>query len=114
MGRMSRADLGKEPDEVAGMFDDAAAGYDRSNAILSGGASLLWRIATVRALQPQPGERILDLAAGTGTSSAAIAKTGATVVAVDISDDKLRLAREVGAAVTINAKAEADVVAAVR
>lgn len=94
MGRMSRADLGKEPDEVAGMFDDAAAGYDRSNAILSGGASALWRIATVRALSPQPGERILDVAAGTGTSSAALAKTGAHVVAVDISPGMLAVGRQ--------------------
>jgi len=93
MGRMSRADLGKEPDEVAGMFDDAAAGYDRSNAILSGGASVLWRMATVRAIAPQPGERVLDVAAGTGTSSAAIAKTGAQVVAVDISPGMLAVGR---------------------
>ncbi|CAH1678965.1 Alcohol dehydrogenase [Hyphomicrobiales bacterium] len=52
---------------------------------------------------------------GVGLSAIMIANAlGANVVAVDISDDKLRLAREVGAAVTINAKTQPDVVAAVR
>lgn len=75
----------KRPDEVSGMFDDVARGYDRTNDLLSLGNAPLWRIATVRAIDPQPGERILDIAAGTGTSSAALAKSGATVVAVDFS-----------------------------
>lgn len=91
---MSRADMDKNPDEVAGMFDAAAKGYDRSNVILSGGTSVLWRIATVRALAPRSGERVLDIAAGTGTSSAAIAKAGATVVALDISPGMIELGRE--------------------
>ena len=53
--------------------------------MLSIGNAPLWRIATVRAVGPQPGERILDVAAGTGTSSASLARTGAAVVAVDLS-----------------------------
>ncbi|AYF98104.1 class I SAM-dependent methyltransferase [Protaetiibacter intestinalis] len=75
----------KRPDEVSGMFSDVARGYDRTNDLLSVGNAILWRIATVKAIDPQPGERILDVAAGTGTSSAAIARSGATVVAVDFS-----------------------------
>lgn len=67
------------------MFDEVAAGYDRTNTILSVGNDRLWRIATTRALSPRPGQRILDLAAGTGTSSVAIARTGAEVVAADFS-----------------------------
>ena len=67
------------------MFDGVARGYDRTNAVLSVGNAALWRIATVKAVDPQPGERILDIAAGTGTSSIALAKTGATVVALDFS-----------------------------
>lgn len=82
---MNKADMEKRPDEVSGMFSDVARGYDRTNDLLSVGNSILWRIATVKAIDPQPGERILDVAAGTGTSSAAIAKSGATVVAVDFS-----------------------------
>lgn len=67
------------------MFDGVARGYDRTNAVLSVGNASLWRIATVRAVDPQPGERVLDIAAGTGTSSAALAKSGAEVVALDFS-----------------------------
>jgi ubiquinone/menaquinone biosynthesis C-methylase UbiE len=67
------------------MFDGVAKHYDRTNAVLSAGNAYLWRIATVRAVAPQPGERILDLAAGTGTSSVALAHTGAKVIAVDFS-----------------------------
>jgi demethylmenaquinone methyltransferase/2-methoxy-6-polyprenyl-1,4-benzoquinol methylase len=77
--------MDKQPDEVSGMFDDVAPNYDRTNAVMSVGNSALWRVATVRAVEPKAGERILDLAAGTGTSSAALARTGATVVAVDLS-----------------------------
>ncbi|MEO8093860.1 MAG: bifunctional demethylmenaquinone methyltransferase/2-methoxy-6-polyprenyl-1,4-benzoquinol methylase UbiE [Pseudolysinimonas sp.] len=82
---MSRAEMDKQPDEVSGMFDGVARHYDRTNAIMSVGNAQLWRAATVRAVDPLRGERILDVAAGTGTSSAALARTGATVVALDFS-----------------------------
>ncbi len=67
------------------MFDGVARGYDRTNAVLSVGNAALWRIATVRAVDPKPGERVLDIAAGTGTSSVALAKSGAEVIALDFS-----------------------------
>jgi len=67
------------------MFDGVARRYDRTNAVLSVGNAALWRIATVKAVNPQSGERILDIAAGTGTSSVALAKTGAEVIALDFS-----------------------------
>ncbi len=82
---MSRADLNKEPDDVSGMFDHVAPGYDRTNTALSAGNDILWRIATTKAIDPKPGERVLDVACGTGTSTASIAKTGATVVGLDFS-----------------------------
>lgn len=75
------------------MFDDVAKGYDRTNNLLSGGNAPLWRIQLVRAINPQSGEKILDLAAGTGTSSAAIAASGATVVAGDFSEGMLDVGR---------------------
>src|SRR4051794_41913834 len=77
--------MGKQPDEVASMFDGVAKRYDRTNNVLSMGNAILWRAATVKAVAPEAGERILDVAAGTGTSSAALAKHGARVVAVDFS-----------------------------
>jgi demethylmenaquinone methyltransferase/2-methoxy-6-polyprenyl-1,4-benzoquinol methylase len=90
---MSRADLSKQPEEVAAMFDDVAKGYDRTNNLLSGGNAPLWRIQLVRAVNPQPGEKILDLAAGTGTSSVALSKTGASIVAGDFSEGMLEVGR---------------------
>ena len=82
---MPRADLDKAPDDVAAMFDDVAERYDVTNDVLSLGQTRRWRSAVVRAVDPQPGERILDLAAGTGTSSVPFAQAGATVVPVDFS-----------------------------
>ncbi len=76
------------------MFDDVAPGYDRTNAILSMGSSALWRIATVRALGIVPGDRVLDIAAGTGTSSAAIARAGARVTALDFSPGMVAVGRD--------------------
>lgn len=81
----NRADLGKDPARVAGMFDQVAAAYDRTNTVLSLGNDRLWRIATTRAVAPRPGQRILDLAAGTGASSVSLARSGAEVVAADFS-----------------------------
>jgi demethylmenaquinone methyltransferase/2-methoxy-6-polyprenyl-1,4-benzoquinol methylase len=81
----NRADLHKDPSRVSGMFDQVAAGYDRTNTVLSMGNDRFWRAATTRAVAPRRGQRILDLAAGTGTSSVALARSGATVVAADFS-----------------------------
>lgn len=81
----NRADLGKDPQRVSGMFDQVAAAYDRTNSVLSLGNDRMWRVATLRAVAPQRGERILDLAAGTGTSSMAFVPSGAQVVAADFS-----------------------------
>ncbi len=66
---MTRADLGKAPADVAAMFDGVARRYDLTNDVLSLGLDRRWRTAVVEAVAPRPGERVLDLAAGTGTSS---------------------------------------------
>src|SRR5690606_32429052 len=91
---MARARSDKQPEEVAAMFDEVAKGYDRTNTALSAGSDLLWRWQTIRAPAPQPGERVLDVAAGTGKSSAAIAKSGASVVAVDFSAGMIAVGRK--------------------
>ena len=67
------------------MFDAVARRYDITNSVLSLGQDGLWRKATCRALAPKPGERILDLAAGTAVSSVPLAAAGARVVAADFS-----------------------------
>lgn len=67
------------------MFDRVAARYDLVNDVLALGQTRLWRAMVVSAVDPQPGDRVLDLAAGTGTSSAPFAKRGAYVVPCDFS-----------------------------
>jgi demethylmenaquinone methyltransferase/2-methoxy-6-polyprenyl-1,4-benzoquinol methylase len=81
----SRATLAKRQADVAAMFDRVAARYDLANDVLSLGQDRAWRRLVVEALAPAPGEAILDLAAGTGTSSEGFAAVGATVVPVDLS-----------------------------
>ncbi len=80
-----RANLDKEPGDVAAMFDAIAGRYDLLNDILSGGQVRLWRRAVTRIAGAGPGERVLDLAAGTGTSSLTFTATGADCVACDFS-----------------------------
>lgn len=67
------------------MFDGVAERYDLTNDVLSLGQDRLWRRAVVRAVDPRPGERILDLASGTGTSCEPLASTGAMVIPCDFS-----------------------------
>jgi demethylmenaquinone methyltransferase/2-methoxy-6-polyprenyl-1,4-benzoquinol methylase len=85
----NRADLHKDPRQVSGMFDQVADGYDRTNTVMTFGNDVLWRRATTRAVAPRPGERVLDLGAGTASSSASLAASGADVVAADFSPGML-------------------------
>ena len=90
---MTRADLDKKPADVAAMFDDVAKRYDITNDILSLGQDRQWRKAVVDAVDAKPGERVLDLAAGTGTSSQPFADRGAEVVPCDFSQGMLRVGK---------------------
>ncbi|MFJ6212472.1 demethylmenaquinone methyltransferase [Streptomyces sp. NPDC092296] len=82
---MTRASLDKQPHEVAVMFDGVAAKYDLTNDVLSLGQARAWRRAVARAVAARPGQRVLDLGAGTGTSSLPFAAAGARVVPCDFS-----------------------------
>lgn len=90
---MIRASLDKKPPEVAAMFDAVASRYDRTNTILSFGQDRFWRKATRAALGLRPGERCLDLAAGTGVSTEELGRTGALVVGADLSLGMLAVGR---------------------
>jgi demethylmenaquinone methyltransferase / 2-methoxy-6-polyprenyl-1,4-benzoquinol methylase len=90
---VARADLGKQPTDVRRMFDEVARRYDVTNDVLSLGQDRRWRRAVVEAVAPLPGERVLDLAAGTGTSSQPFADAGATVVPCDFSLGMLRVGK---------------------
>ena len=91
---MSRANLNKDPDEVAAMFDGVAKRYDLVNDLLSLGQTKAWRKATTAIIAPKPGMQILDLAAGPGSSSEPLYKAGATVFATDFSEGMLAQGRK--------------------
>lgn len=90
---MPRASLEKDPHDVAEMFDAVAARYDRTNDVLSLGQDRAWRRATIKAVDAQPGQTVLDLAAGTGTSSEPMADAGVRVVACDLSVGMLEVGK---------------------
>jgi demethylmenaquinone methyltransferase/2-methoxy-6-polyprenyl-1,4-benzoquinol methylase len=90
---MTRADLDKKPAEVRAMFDDVAPRYDLTNDVLSLGQDRRWRRQVLEAVGPQPGERVLDLAAGTGTSSQPFRDRGASVFPCDFSVGMLQVGK---------------------
>jgi len=85
-----------EPREVWGMFDRIAPYYDAMNTVMTAGIDARWRRSTVAALRLQPGQRVLDVAAGTGKLALAEARAvapGGNVVGLDASGPMLACAR---------------------
>lgn len=89
-----RAGLDKQANQVQEMFDNVAPRYDLLNTLMTGGIVNYWRKLTTDAVNPKSGERILDLAAGTGTSSVPFAQAGAKVTACDMSHGMLAEGRK--------------------
>jgi demethylmenaquinone methyltransferase / 2-methoxy-6-polyprenyl-1,4-benzoquinol methylase len=71
------------------LFAGLPARYDRMGALLSLGQDPRWRAAMVDAVDPRPGQRILDVATGTGLVASALAGRGADVVGLDQSAQML-------------------------
>ncbi|MCF8525861.1 MAG: bifunctional demethylmenaquinone methyltransferase/2-methoxy-6-polyprenyl-1,4-benzoquinol methylase UbiE [Rhodoluna sp.] len=90
---MSKADLSKKPQQVAEMFDGVAKNYDKANDLLSFGSARIWRKEVAKLVNSQPGQTILDLAAGTGSSSIVFLREGVKVVAADFSNGMLEVGR---------------------
>lgn len=90
----TRATLDKRHGEIAAMFDRVAARYDLANDVLSLGQDRAWRREVVQAVAPRPGQLILDVAAGTGTSSEPFAERGATVIPTDLSLGMLLIGKQ--------------------
>lgn len=86
--------MNKLPHEVAAMFDKVAAKYDITNDVLALGQTRSWRKAVLKAIEPQEGERILDLAAGTGTSTQPFYLAGADAVACDFSPGMIEVGKK--------------------
>jgi demethylmenaquinone methyltransferase/2-methoxy-6-polyprenyl-1,4-benzoquinol methylase len=75
------------------LFEGLPRGYDRTGAAMSFGQDPRWRKAMVDAVGPEPGQRILDVATGTGMVARALAQRGAVVTALDQSEAMLAVAR---------------------
>lgn len=86
---MAKADLDKKPFDVAAMFDDVGEKYDLTNTVISFGQDRRWRKRTRERLNLKPGEKVLDVAAGTAVSTEELAKSGAWCVACDFSPGML-------------------------
>ncbi len=80
------------------MFAEVAPGYDRANRVLSLGIDVYWRRRAVRLVGVRPGERGLDVCAGTGDLSFALQRAGATVTGADFCAPMLVHARRKAAA----------------
>jgi len=72
------------------MFDGVAKGYDRTNSVMTLGFDRRWRETTRQVLDASPGEKVLDLAAGTAVSTVEYARSGAWCLAADFSLGMLR------------------------
>ena len=79
---------------VRGVFDSVARRYDVMNDLMSAGLHRVWKRIFMNALNPRPGERVLDLAGGTGDISAAISGRGAEPLLTDINESMLRVGRD--------------------
>ena len=76
---------------VGGVFSSVARNYDVMNDLMSGGMHRLWKNRFVAKVRPQPGERILDMAGGTGDIAFRLAAKGAHVTVSDINPDMLEV-----------------------
>src|SRR5436190_23597678 len=76
------------------LFEGLPSRYARMGAVLSFGQDPRWRRALVAAIDPRPGQRILDVATGTGLVARLLVDRGASVVALDQSEQMLARARE--------------------
>ena len=74
---------------VHGVFSSVAARYDLMNDVMSGGMHRLWKDQFVSKVRPRRGERILDMAGGTGDVAFRVAASGAAITVADINTDML-------------------------
>jgi demethylmenaquinone methyltransferase/2-methoxy-6-polyprenyl-1,4-benzoquinol methylase len=74
---------------VHGVFSSVARRYDLMNDVMSGGLHRLWKDRFVSKVRPRRGERILDMAGGTGDVAFRLARSGAEVTVADINADML-------------------------
>ena len=94
-------------DDARRIFTGIGATYDRVSAVLSLGQDPRWRRALVSAVDPRPGDRVLDVATGTGLVAAELSRRAdCRVVGLDQSQDMLAVAARRGASLLVRGRAE--------
>ena len=98
---MDKVNFGDEvvtPEEktrrVGAVFSSVARRYDLMNDLMSGGMHRLWKDRFVNRVKPRAGDRILDMAGGTGDIAFRMARKGAVVTVSDINADMLGVGEE--------------------
>jgi len=76
------------------MFDRIAGVYDLMNSVMTAGLHHRWRSRAADLANVSPGDRVLDVATGTGDLAVELARRGCEVVGSDFSERMLELARE--------------------
>lgn len=98
MDKVSFGHENVEPQEktrrVRSVFSSVASRYDLMNDLMSGGLHRLWKDEFVRRVRPHKGEKILDMAGGTGDVAFRLARRGAEVTIADINPDMLTVGVE--------------------
>jgi len=74
---------------VGSVFSSVARRYDLMNDVMSGGLHRRWKDMFAARVRPRRGERILDMAGGTGDVAFRLAASGAEVTVADINTDML-------------------------
>jgi len=78
---------------VGSVFSNVARRYDLMNDLMSGGLHRIWKDQFVRRIRPRRGERILDMAGGSGDVAFRLARSGTEVVVADINPDMLKVGK---------------------
>jgi demethylmenaquinone methyltransferase/2-methoxy-6-polyprenyl-1,4-benzoquinol methylase len=92
-----KVDEAEKAGKVAGVFHSVASKYDVMNDLMSGGMHRLWKVFTIAQANVRPGQKVLDIAGGTGDLAKAFAKqAGPTgeVWLTDINESMLRVGRD--------------------
>jgi len=98
---MAKADFGYEQvpegekaDRVGQVFDRVAQRYDLMNDLMSLGLHRAWKRFAIRIARVQPGERVLDVATGSGDLARALSERGADVWMTDVNHRMLSIGRD--------------------
>jgi demethylmenaquinone methyltransferase/2-methoxy-6-polyprenyl-1,4-benzoquinol methylase len=90
-----RVPLEEKPRLVRRVFDAVAPRYDLMNDLMSAGVHRLWKSEMIRRLNPRPGQRLLDVAGGTGDiAERFVASSGSAAIVCDVNQAMLQAGRD--------------------